>query len=190
MPRYSIMTPTLQRPDLIRCCDSVNSQTCTDWEHLVIYDGEFRDKEMLARIAHPQRIVMRCLVQEGAPHTWGHPCKHFAYPVAKGDYLFNLDDDNYLLRDDVFEDLKQVTGVWAIFPMTYFDKRFFNDPPGMGRTASENFLVRRDVGRWPNCTEYATDGMFVELLKLRFPYQSFPEMSPVANLPITHSPWA
>src|ERR1019366_2216609 len=168
--RYTIMTPTLQRPELLRACESVNNQTCKDWEHLVIFDGEFKDKELLAKIVHPQRKVMKCLVPEGHSHSYGHPCKHYAWPEAQGDYLFNLDDDNYLLHDGVFEDLKQVTGVWAIFPMLYFGKRFLNDPPGLGLTASENFLVKREMGQWPDRLEYAADGYLVAQLKSKYPY--------------------
>src|ERR1035437_938886 len=186
--RYTIMTPTLQRPELLRACESVNNQTCKDWEHLVIFDGEFKDKELLAKIVHPQRKVMKCLVPEGHSHSYGHPCKHYAWPEAQGDYLFNLDDDNYLLHDGVFEDLKQVTGVWAIFPMLYFGKRFLNDPPGLGLTASENFLVKREMGQWPDRLEYAADGYLVEQLKSKYPYQSFPSMRPTASLESSNYP--
>jgi len=175
--RYTILTPTLQRNSLIKACESVNTQTCTDWEHLVIFDGTFKDAGMLSAISHPNRRVVQCTAPR---HTFGHACKHFAYSLVKGDYIFNLDDDNFLAHNEVLEDLKQVTGAWAIFPMLRFNAIFFHDPPGMGSTASENFLTRRDIGQWPNSEEYASDGLLVESLKLKYAYQSLPDIRPVA----------
>lgn len=57
--RYTILTPTLLRPSLLRACESVNSQTCTSWSHIVIVDSEISD-DTIAKIAHPQRTIVRC----------------------------------------------------------------------------------------------------------------------------------
>ena len=39
MPRYSIITPTVLRPQLLKLVESINAQTCNDWEHLIAVDG-------------------------------------------------------------------------------------------------------------------------------------------------------
>jgi len=36
--RYTIVTPTICRQSLLRLCESIDSQTQSDWEHLVVID--------------------------------------------------------------------------------------------------------------------------------------------------------
>jgi hypothetical protein len=139
---------------------------------------------MFENIKHPNRIVLPCMVPNGYAHSYGHPCKHYAYPIAKGDYLFNLDDDNFFVHAEALQDLKQVTGQWAIFPMLRFGGRFFNDPPGPSLTASENFMVRREIGRWLNTDQYAADAFLIEQLKAKYPYQAFPDMRPAVSVEV------
>jgi len=95
-----------------------------------------------------------------------------------------LDDDDYLAHDQALEDLKEVTGLWAIFPITRMGEKFFYDPPRPSFVTSENFLVKREIGRWPDTCEYAADAILVESLKAKYPYQSFPNMRPVAKVDI------
>lgn len=182
--RYTIMTPTLQRKSLIRACESINSQTCTDWEHLVIYDGDVFNNDLLSAIEHPNRRIIQCTAPNKTRHIVGNACRHCVYEQAKGDYLFNLDDDDYLAHDQALEDLKEVTGLWAIFPITRMGEKFFYDPPRPSFVTSENFLVKREIGRWPDTCEYAADAILVESLKAKYPYQSFPNMRPVAKVDI------
>jgi O-antigen biosynthesis protein len=177
--RYTILTPTILRPSLLRACQSVDSQTCKDYHHIVIVDSEISD-DLIAKIAHPQRTVVRC----DKPHNdWGHTCCHQAWALATGDYVLRLDDDNYLADDNVLEDLKVVDKPWAIFPITRFGERFFNDPPGVRKTDSGSILVRRDAGPWPALSQYDTDGIFVVELLGKHPYQALPDSRPLMICP-------
>ena len=36
--RYTIITPSLARPSLVKLCVSINNQTNKDWEHIVALD--------------------------------------------------------------------------------------------------------------------------------------------------------
>ena len=102
----------------------------------------------------------------------GNTCRHNLWDSATGDYLFYLDDDKYLADNTVLETLKQVTEPWAVFPIHRFGQRFFNLPPALNATDAANFIVRRDIGRYPNSNYYASDGMLVEHLKFwGYPYQ-------------------
>lgn len=134
-------------------------------------DGEDNGSDLIDAIAHPQRTVVRC---ERPHRNWGHSCRHRAWPRLRGDYVYCLDDDNYLAHDDVLEVLKTVTAPWAIFPIRRLGERFFSDPPGMKKTDTGSILVRRELGPWPDGGKYETDGLFVEALRKKYPYQALP----------------
>jgi hypothetical protein len=65
--RFTIITPTLQRSSLVRACNSVDSQSYSDWQHLVMVDRAKLDHALLAGIHHPQRSVIKCAVPH---HNW------------------------------------------------------------------------------------------------------------------------
>ena len=180
--RYSIITPTLGRESLRKTCASLESQTCTDWEHIVIVDSPGAIVP-----SHPQRTVLRC---DRRHYNYGNTCRHDAWTHAKGDYVYYLDDDNYLAHNYVLEALKAVTGDWAIFPILRFGSRFFNDPPRVNHTDTGNFLVRREIGQWLNrpdgSTDGTVDGQFAESLAAKYPYQSLGSLRPVLVMPESH----
>ena len=89
--RFTIITPTLQRSSLVRACNSVDSQSYSDWQHLVMVDRAKLDHALLAGIHHPQRSVIKCAVPH---HNYGNTCRHNAWELATGDYCLMLDDDN------------------------------------------------------------------------------------------------
>ena len=176
VPRYTIITPTVLRDSLLRCCESVDRQTCSDWQHLVIVDCEI-STDILAKIAHPQRQIIRC---EKPHRNWGHTCRFNAYPYATGDYLLHLDDDNFLADDMVLEYLHDITAPWAIFPITRYGVRFFNNPPGLKLTDTGSFIVKREFGRWMDRGGYDTDGYVVEALKKQHPdYEVLADIRPM-----------
>jgi glycosyltransferase involved in cell wall biosynthesis len=134
--------------------------------------------DILVRIEHPQRRIIRC----DRPHrNWGHTCRHNAYSLVKGDYIYHLDDDNVFADDNVLRDMKCVTSDWALFPIDHadpqFGKHFFNDPPGIMKADTGSILVKRGIARWPDLDRYDCDGVFIEQLVKQFPnYQVFPDM--------------
>lgn len=170
--RYSILTPTILRPSLVRACESINTQTCTDWEHIVIIDGV--EGEVPKEIEHPQRKIIRCARNH---NDYGNTCRYEAWTHLSGDYIYNLDDDNYLADERVLETLKLVTAPWAIFPINKIDWHglHFCCPPKRGFTDTGSFIVRRDIGRWPQVAEFGAfgaDGEFAEYLLARYAVQA------------------
>ena len=79
--RYSLLTPTILRESLVRLCASIDAQTSNDWEHVVVVDTPLVN-DVLSRISHPRRVVLRCDHQHG---DWGHHCRHNVWPTLTGD---------------------------------------------------------------------------------------------------------
>lgn len=179
--RYSILTPTILRGSLLKACESINNQTCTDWEHIVIVDSDLRS-DILNKITHPQRRIVYCDTQHG---DYGHSCRHHAYKYCKGDYIYNLDDDNYLSDENVLEDLKIVFAAWAVFPILDHDSILYSDPPKKLSVDTGSILVRRDIGQWPLDSSYDADGKFIEELVRKHNYQPLGDMRPLMTMPIS-----
>jgi glycosyltransferase involved in cell wall biosynthesis len=176
--RYSIITPTLSRPALLRTCQSVDAQTNTDWEHIIMVD---KPGDILSRIAHPQRSIHYCAHRHADS---GNTCRRNAFEFAHGDYVYYLDDDNYLAHKDVLRSLEVVTANWALFPILRFGQRFLILPPGVDRTDTGNFLVKRAFAQWPVVAPqdiYHADGTFAQQLFNQFAPQ-YPDISPVLTM--------
>lgn len=172
--RYTIVTPTICRPSLLRLCGSIDCQTQTDWEHLVVIDvpGDQMTKTQRDIIASlPLRKNRSYSYCDRRHNNYGHSCRHDVWERSKGDYIFYVDDDDYLADTDVLRELDSVNEPWAIFPVLRHRKLFFNLPPGYQKTGTGMFIHKREIGRWPDSDSYDADGSFVEELKRRFAYQ-------------------
>lgn len=180
--RYTIITPTVLRHSLLRTCESVDQQACTDWQHLVMVDCDITDNAILKHIAHPHRQIVQCLT---AHHNGGNTCRHNAWDRALGEYLFYLDDDNWFTDDNILEDLKIVTTPWALFPILRHGQRFFCDPPSPCYVDTGNVIARREIGLWPDIEAYCSDGVWVDGLK-QYPYQAFPDFRPIMVMPTSN----
>lgn len=140
----------------------------------------------------PRRKFFRC----GKSHKdYGNTCRWNAWEKASGDYCLYIDDDDRYADENVFKTLEQVIQPWAIFPCMRNGEYWLQDPPGMLKTGSNMFMHRRGIGRYPceaHCEDhqdiishlkkihphdsmhdhlYAADGLLVEYLKSRHPYQ-------------------
>ena len=173
-PRLSIVTPTLVRPTLVRTCETIDRQTNSDWEHIIMVDVPLvfnpEKQNIIDSISgDPRRKIFRCGV---AHKNFGNTCRHNAFDKLKGDYVLYLDCDDYLADDHVFETLEQVTKMWAIFPIMRCGSRWFCDPPGLNKTGNGQYIYRRFLGlKYPDNDHYCADGELVEQLNA-FPYQS------------------
>ncbi len=179
--KFSIITPTIQRESLVRCCESVLHQTFSDWEMLVQVDAERIDESLFARIPPTRKIwVMECGVHH---NNFGNTCRHMAWERITGDWVIYLDCDNFLVDDRILEDITQlladVKEQWALFPIRRHGSYFFNDPPGNCQTDTANMVIRREVAQWPDGPEYTMDGLFCEQLKAKYPYAAFPNFRPI-----------
>jgi hypothetical protein len=185
-PFLSIITPTIQRDTLLRCCGSVSSQSFGNWTHIVIVDSELLNLSLMDDIRHPQRIILYCGRRY---NNFGNTPRWLGWEQATGEWLLGLDDDNYLASSttlaEIAASLNSITAPttptapWAIFPILRGGQRFFSDPPGIYLTDTANVIARREIARWPNIAEYEADGMWVEMLKRDHPYHAFPDADPI-----------
>lgn len=172
--RYSIITPTICRPSLLRLCRSIENQTQPDWEHLVVVDlprtsmTKDQQKVIASISSNGNRSYSYCTKKH---NNYGHTCRHQIWERARGDYILYVDDDDYLADEDVLRTLDIVTEAWAVFPMLRHGKIFFGLPPGTGNTGTGMFIHRKEIGRWPDSDSYEADGVFVEELVRKFRYQ-------------------
>lgn len=183
-PFFSIITPTLQRDSLVRCCQSIDSQTFYNWQHIVIIDASNINREMSLRIKRDNESDRRWIVNCGIRHNnYGNSCRNQAWAGALGEWVLFCDDDNYLAHDNVLQDihdaLKDVEEKWAIFPIMRHGHPFFYDPPGCCYVDTANMVIRREIAQWPDGPEYTMDGIFCDKLKEQYPYKAFPSVSPI-----------
>jgi hypothetical protein len=172
--RYTIITPTICRRSLQRLCQSIDIQTQSDWEHLVVVDLPSssltrNQREVIASIPfNTNRLYSYC---DRKHNNYGHTCRHRIWEQVKGDYILYVDDDDYLADGEVLKTMDSVTEPWAVFPMLRHGKAFLHLPPAAGGTGTGMFIHRKVIGRWPDLDSYEADGLFVEELKQKYRYQ-------------------
>src|SRR5215469_11373507 len=174
--KFNIITPTVQRDSLIKCCESIDEQTFSDWRHIVMIDHNFRDNEMLREILHPRRYVYQC----ARPHNnGGNTCRHDAWAFASGEWVYYLDDDNYLASPFALGEIAHyVEGIeekWALFPIHRHGSRFYFDPPQPCYFDTGNAVVRREIARIAVDIRPARDAVWLEETLKKHPYRAFPE---------------
>lgn len=177
--KISLITPSIQRESLRRCCESVDRQSYPDWEHIIQIDSNVIDYDLQHSISHPKRSIGWCLTHH---NNYGNTCRRLAWKHANGDWILYLDDDNYLADDHILGDIALCLSTvphWAIFPIMRHDQRFFHDPPGNCLVDTANMVIRREIAQWPDGPEYTKDGLFSEELKSQYPYVAFPDMRPI-----------
>jgi glycosyltransferase involved in cell wall biosynthesis len=190
IPRFSVITPTLMRDSLAKCCESVDRQTLTrGWEHIVIVDLPMDeiDQYQIAELTHPRRRFLYC----GKRHRdGGNSCRHEAWKHARGTMAYFLDDDNFIASDDSLERIwrKLETNNFpsvAFFPINRLGGRFFPDgAPRDCHVDTANLVVKREFGQWPATDAYGSDWVMIESLIAKHPYAMFPDEAPIAVVPV------
>ena len=179
-PFFSVITPTLMRHSLIRCCRSIDTQTFANFQHIVQVDCAEYDMAIITAIEDDERrVIYKC----PTPHkNFGNTCRHNAWNHATGRFCLYVDDDNFLNGPRALEELSAVledVEYWAIVPIIRHGQRFFYDPPGNCFVDSANMVIRREYAQWPDGPEYTMDGLFCEQLKANYPYTAFPDLQPL-----------
>jgi len=184
--KFGIVTPTIQRDSLLRCCESVDLQTHSNWQHVVMVDSKPLRAELLDKIQHPLRKIIECPIEH---HNGGNTCRHNAWYETDADYLIGVDDDNFLAHNEslstihsalVDNDLPQV----AFFPILRHGGLFFPvGTPRMCHVDTANLVVKREIGQWPDILDYTSDGIFIERLVEEYQWMSFPTVPPIINMP-------
>ena len=185
--KFTIMTPTIERDCLAKCCQSVNTQTYENFEHLVIIDGDKINIDVnKAPFFHPNR---RFLVTGKKHHDVGNHARNMAYDQVKGDYIMYLDDDNYFMHDFVLDTLsKKINDAdWGVYPILWDGKWFYNNPPGLKKTDVSQIIhkpvIRGQQMKYPAIQDYDADGKFIEGLKKVAPPKMFNHVGPLVQYP-------
>ena len=171
---FSIITPTIGRPSLLKTCETINNQTCSDWEHLVIYDGPECEVDVFKQIAHPQRRILFSGRNFG---DYGHSIRYFAWELTTYDRLMYIDDDDcYHL--ECLKTVKEVIDPeinFIFFPALRMGELFMNLPPRRNFTVSCQYVhTKRDLDgapiRFPP-GGHDTDSRWIGQMAEKYPYQ-------------------
>lgn len=89
-PSVSIVIPTIGRKTLLRVLGEIIPQLSDRDEVLVVGDGSQPEARAMV-----ERLDLRVkYLEHGPSKNWGHGQRNFAMPLARGEYLMSLDDDD------------------------------------------------------------------------------------------------
>lgn len=111
-PLISIIIPLYNCELYIpQCIQSIKSQTYTRWEAIIINDGSIDDSKRICEkeIKGDKRFTFIDKNNEGVSIT-----RNKGIEYVKGDFIFFLDADDYLLSNHVFEQLINITQLYKI----------------------------------------------------------------------------
>jgi glycosyltransferase involved in cell wall biosynthesis len=184
--KFTIITPTVQRESLRRCCESVAIQTHEDREHIIVIDGPELKVPLLEGCFYPKQ---RWIATGKAYRNGGNTPRHIAWDYATGDWIYYLDCDNYLADPNALSELaSSLEGVeeqWALVPIFRHGSLFFFDPPQPCYFDTGNAVARRAIAQWPNIDGYASDAVWLMDTLLKHPYKAFPKANPIMVMPTT-----
>lgn len=189
-PFITIITPTVFRDSLIKCCDSIDEQTYTNWQHVIMNDSGLNNREMRIHIKRNDELGKRWIHDCDRPHrNGGNTCRHNAWDGAMGKWIFHCDDDNFLASPTVLEEiaaaLEGIEEKWALFPIHRHGSIFYFDPPKPCYFDTGNAMVRREIAQWPNINDYCSDAVWLVDTLLKHPYKAFPNANPIMVMPGT-----
>lgn len=96
MPKFSIIVPVYNVEKYIeKCLDSIEAQTFTDYEVIVVNDGT---KDNSIKLIEDRKVKIITQQNQGLSAARNTGVKH-----AKGEYLIFLDSDDYWEKDLLFE---------------------------------------------------------------------------------------
>lgn len=108
MPTFSFIIPVYNvEPYLRDCLDSVLAQTCSDWEAICINDGSTDDSLSILQ-AYAARDKRICIINQ--PNGGLSAARNNGISNAKGEYIFFLDSDDWILPDALERLNKHIDG--------------------------------------------------------------------------------
>lgn len=144
MPKVSIITPVYNRPEYLEeAVISIQNQTYTNWEHIIIDDGSTNllTQEVLNKIsAYSKTTILR---KENAGLG---AARNFGIGKATGEFILTLDDDDKWRSDfiekalTIFEKDNNVGGVTS-WMQEFGDRKQLVKPNG---GYVKNFLVNNN----------------------------------------------
>lgn len=197
MLKLTIITATICRQDLIRCMDTIDSQTYGNWEHIIVVDGEdkYNDDIFKNRLSSKRKLIV---LSEGFNNVGNTP-RHVASYSATGDYIMYMDEDDCYYTNEAFEQIvkgihqKSENGIlpdWGIFKALRFGGEFFNFPPGHSMTTNNQFFHKPKIkDKWIRYTtrnSYCADGELIEDLKLLSEPVKIETEDPIVFIDVSH----
>ena len=144
MPKVSVITPVHNRPAYLEeAVESIQQQSFTDWEHIIIDDGSDNPEtgKVLARIANLPKISIYRTENKGLSGA-----RNFGIGKSAGEYILTLDDDDKWHADFIdaalviFEEKKQAGVVTAWLKEFGHSNRIVKTEGG----GEKNFLVENN----------------------------------------------
>lgn len=125
-PLVSIITITRNRADLLpRCINSIQNQTYTNFEHIIVDGASTDDTDKVVASYNDARIRY---IKTDYAHSGHMDCWQIAFAEVKGKYLCFLDDDDEYLPTKIekqiglIESLSEDYGLVYCW-MTYYDSK-------------------------------------------------------------------
>jgi hypothetical protein len=167
--KFSVVTATIVRPTLEKLCQSIDTQLCQDYEHVIVVDIPFKEltKEQKSRLeaiarSGDNRVVGFCNKRH---MNYGNTCRHLVAPKLEGEYVIYMDDDDYFADNEVLQTLSTVKAEWCVFPIMRYGSVYLQLPPASCSTGNAMFMHRRSLAVYPDVNIYESDGVLVEELK-------------------------
>lgn len=125
MDLVTIITATIGRPELARCIESVKAQTHKNIQHLIVVDGHEHKEKVDDIVSNYDDLDVVYLPYP--TKQWGGRVYGSMPHIAKGDFIENLDDDNFLELNHVETMLSAIKDApWAFcFRNLYIGDKFF-----------------------------------------------------------------
>lgn len=153
-PVFSVITPTYKRSDLLkRAIESVRSQSVTDYEHIIIDDGNDEATANLINEYSDNRLIFQQHFNpKGAAGAYNSGLK-----LAQGKFITFLDDDDEYLPEFFDEALKHFkntnhetgfiwTGVSLVNDTNNGEKETLRIWPSKFRTLEEGLIAATTIG--------------------------------------------
>lgn len=152
MIEFKIVTPVYNsQDDIVKCIESVKSQTYEHWHMVVVCDGCTDNTAHNARkvIGDDDRIDLIVLDQNQG-HCNSHIVAHNAHTVTCDDVFVHLDGDDHLIDEHVLCYVNNVyttrKHVWA----TYGDYKTVSGKTSNCRAVDLKFGIREQIyNNWP-----------------------------------------
>lgn len=101
--KFSIILPIYNVEKYLRpCIDSILSQTYKDYEIILVDDGS---KDSSGHICDEYGEKYSCVKVFHKPNGGQADARNYGLPYAKGDYVFFVDSDDYLIDNEVLSKL-------------------------------------------------------------------------------------
>jgi len=169
--KISVITPTIGRDSLRTMLDALVPQLEDGDEAIIVGDGPQPNAQRIVESYRNSRLIY---LEQGPIRNYGNPQRNLAIKMAKGDYLFFVDDDDVPLKDCV----KGVKAIASRNPGRPFMFRMYHGPGLLwetneirgGNISGQMFIPPNKpelLGEWSG--KYAADYDFITSTLAKYP---------------------